>query len=95
MLNYFKAITGVLMTGGSEGRRRADPLVEAFAFFDDTDPEAMRAALRQARGALRGGVVSVWRRAATVPTSVPEVGESPASEVMLPGMYRQSDVRAA
>lgn len=75
--NYFKSITGSAERGS---------LAEHIAFFDDTSPGDVRVALSEARAAfgLRG-TVSVWRRAATVPTYIPAIGEMrPDADVLQP-----------
>ena len=86
MHNYFKTIVGHIATTGEAAKRSS--LAQEFFFFDDADPSAVRAAKAEAREAFGGrGVVSVWRRAITVPDAIRLVGEVRAGDdVLQPGM---------
>lgn len=71
MRNYFK------VTRGSSRSK----VVAEYAFFDDTNATQAVGSLRYAREALGPrGVVSVWKRSATVPSYIPEIGEPPVEE---------------
>jgi hypothetical protein len=85
MLNYFRASAG-----------HGDDFVTDEFFFDDEDADATRAALKQARDAFKYGRVHVWRRAATVPSSVREIGDMTGGGlvVLQPGMVTATRARS-
>lgn len=64
--NYFKAILGSQAGHG---------LKTEIVTFDDADPQATRGALNLVRDSLSPrAAISVWRRTASVPGYVPEIG---------------------
>lgn len=91
MRNYFKAIGGdIAPREGHHGLKKCT-LQEALYFFDDASPESVGEALFNARHSFPRAAVSVWRRAQTVPSGVPEIGEMAAHPdlvVLQPGQKR-------